>query len=306
MEFYHKSVLFSESIEGLDIKPSGVYIDATMGGAGHSSGICERLSEKGTFIGVDRDPEAFAIAKKRLEKYSCKKIFINSNFSDISEHIDIKADGILADLGVSSYQLDNEERGFTYRADARLDMRMDTGSSFSAYNLINEYSVPELIRVIRDYGEEKFAKSIALNIDKRRKTSPIETTGELTEIIRSSMPAKSIREKHPAKRTFQAIRIEVNDELGSLKKGLESFTELLKLEGRLCIITFHSLEDRLVKEYYKSIIDVCTCPKDFPVCVCGNKPKAKYITRKPISPSTEEILENPRSKSAHLRVIEKI
>lgn len=306
MEFYHKSVLFSECIESLDIKPDGVYIDATMGGAGHSSGICERLSEKGTFIGVDRDPEAFAIAKKRLEKYSCKKIFINSNFSDISEHIDIKADGILADLGVSSYQLDNEERGFTYRADARLDMRMDTGSSFSAYNLINEYSVPELIRVIRDYGEEKFAKSIALNIDERRKISPIETTGELTEIIRSSMPAKSIREKHPAKRTFQAIRIEVNDELGSLKKGLESFTELLKPEGRLCIITFHSLEDRLVKEYYKSVVDVCTCPKDFPVCVCGNKPKAKYITRKPISPSTEEILENPRSKSAHLRVIEKI
>lgn len=306
MEFYHKSVLFSECIESLDIKPDGVYIDATMGGAGHSAGICERLSEKGTFIGVDRDPEAFAIAKKRLEKYSCKKIFINSNFSDISEAVDIKADGILADLGVSSYQLDNEERGFTYRADARLDMRMDTASSFSAYNLINEYSVPELIRVIRDYGEEKFAKSIALNIDKRRKTSPIETTGELTEIIRSSMPAKSIREKHPAKRTFQAIRIEVNDELGSLKKGLESFTTLLNPGGRLCIITFHSLEDRLVKEYYKSVIDVCTCPKDFPVCVCGNKPKAKYITRKPISPSAEEILENPRSKSAHLRVIEKI
>lgn len=306
MEFVHKSVLFSECIEKLNINPDGVYIDATMGGAGHSAGICSRLSEKGTFIGVDRDTEAFAVAEKRLSEYKCKKIFINSNFSEISEHIDIKADGILADLGVSSYQLDNEKRGFTYRVDTRLDMRMDTRSSFSAYNIVNEYSTADLIRVIRDYGEEKFAKSIALNIDKRRKIAPIETTGELTDIIRSSMPAKCLKEKHPAKRTFQALRIEVNDELGSLKKGLESFIGLLNPKGRLCIITFHSLEDRIVKEYYKSITEVCTCPKDFPVCICGNKPKTKYITRKPISPSEIEIEENPRSKSAHLRVIEKL
>lgn len=306
MEFVHKSVLFSECIENLNIKPDGVYIDATMGGAGHSEGICSKLSPKGTFIGVDRDPEAFMVAKERLSKYKCKKIFINANFSEIKEHTDLKADGILADLGVSSYQLDNEERGFTYRADTKLDMRMDTTASFSAYNLVNEYSASELIRVIRDYGEEKFAKNIAFNIVDRRKEAPIETTGELIDIIRSSLPAKSIREKHPAKRTFQALRIEVNDELASLKKGLESFTELLAPKGRLCIITFHSLEDRIVKEYYKSIIDVCTCPKDFPVCVCGNKPLAKYITKKPINPSEQEINENPRSKSAHLRVIEKI
>lgn len=306
MEFVHKSVLYDECMENLNIKPEGVYIDATMGGAGHSEGICSRLSEKGTFIGVDRDPEAFLVAKSRLEKYKCKKIFVNANFSEISEHIGIKADGILADLGVSSYQLDNKERGFTYRADTRLDMRMNTNADFSAYNIVNEYSVSELTRVIRDYGEEKFAKNIAVNIVKKRENSPISTTGELIEIIRNSLPAKSIREKHPAKRTFQALRIEVNDELGSLKKGLESFTELLKPKGRLCIITFHSLEDRIVKEYYKSIIDVCTCPKDFPICVCGNKPTAKYVTRKPISPSEEEMNENPRSKSAHLRVIEKL
>lgn len=306
MEFIHKSVLFWECIENLNIKPDGVYIDATMGGAGHSEGICSKLSPEGTFIGVDRDPEAFLVAKERLSKYNCKKIFINANFSEIKEHTDLKADGILADLGVSSYQLDNEKRGFTYRADTKLDMRMDTTASFSAYNLVNEYSVNELIRVIRDYGEERFAKNIAFNIVDRRKKAPIETTGELIEIIRNSLPQKSIREKHPAKRTFQALRIEVNDELGSLKKGLGSFTELLAPKGRLCIITFHSLEDRIVKEYYRSIIDVCTCPKDFPVCVCGNKPLAKYVTKKPINPSEQEINENPRSKSAHLRVIEKI
>ena len=306
MEFVHKSVLFNECMENLNIKPDGVYIDATMGGAGHSEGICSRLSEKGTFIGVDRDPEAFSVAKKRLEKYNCKKIFINANFSEIKNHTDLKADGILADLGVSSYQLDNEERGFTYRADTKLDMRMDTTASFSAYNLVNEYSVSELTRVIRDYGEEKFAKNIALNIAEARKNAPVETTGELIDIIRHSLPAKSVREKHPAKRTFQAIRIEVNDELGSLKKGLDSFFSLLQPCGRLCIITFHSLEDRIVKEYYKGLTDVCTCPKDFPVCVCGNTPKARIISRKPINPSEKEIEENPRSKSAHLRVAEKI
>lgn len=306
MEFVHKSVLFHECMENLNIKKDGTYIDATMGGAGHSSGICEKLSENGIFIGVDRDCEAFGVAKGRLEKFPCKKHFINANFSEIGEHTDLKADGILADLGVSSYQLDNAERGFTYRFDAKLDMRMNPNSDFSAYNVVNEYDFKELFRVINDYGEEKYARRIAENIVESRKTAPITTTTELIEIIRRSVPAKSAREKHPAKRTFQALRIEVNDELGSLKKGLESFFELLKPQGRMCIITFHSLEDRIVKEYFKSLVDVCICPKDFPVCACGNKPKAKLITRKPINPSEEELNENPRSHSAHLRVIEKI
>ncbi len=306
MEFKHKSVLLNECIENLGIKKDGLYIDATMGGAGHSAEICKRLSKKGTFVGVDRDSEAFETAKKRLEQFNCKKIFINDNFSEIKKYISEKADGILADLGVSSYQLDNAERGFTYRQDARLDMRMNPNADFSAYDVVNGYSVSELARIIKDYGEEKFAKNIAKNIVLERQNAPICTTGELIEIIRRSMPQKSAREKHPAKRTFQAIRIEVNDELGSLKSGLESFFGLLGSGGRMCIITFHSLEDRIVKEYFKSLIDVCTCPKDFPVCVCGNKPKAKYITRKPISPTDAEISENPRSKSAHLRVIEKL
>ena len=306
MEFVHKRVLFHECMENLNIKADGTYIDATMGGAGHSSGICEKLSEKGVFIGVDRDSEAFKIAKERLSGFSCQKHFINANFCEIGEHTDLKADGILADLGVSSYQLDNVERGFTYRFDTKLDMRMNPESDFSAYNVVNEYDFRELCRVINDYGEEKFARKIAENIVESRKNSPIETTGELIEIIRKSVPAKSAREKHPAKRTFQALRIEVNDELGSLKKGLESFFDLLKPGGRMCIITFHSLEDRIVKEYFKSLTHVCTCPKDFPVCVCGNTPKAKIITRKPINPTEEELNENPRSHSAHLRVIEKL
>ena len=306
MEFFHKSVLFSECMENLFIKKDGTYIDATMGGAGHSSGICERLSEKGKFIGVDRDEEAFLVARERLQKYKCEKQFIRANFCDIKEHFSGKADGILADLGVSSYQLDNKERGFTYRENSILDMRMDKTSPFSAMNVVNEYEFSELLRIISIYGEEKYAKSIASNIVKAREIKKIETTDELTEIIKSSMPKKALKEKHPSKRTFQAIRIEVNDELGSLKKGLESFFELLNVGGRMCIITFHSLEDRIVKEYFKSLVDVCTCPKDFPVCICNNKPKARLISRKAISPSEEELVENPRSKSAHLRVIEKI
>lgn len=306
MEFVHKSVLFCECMENLCIKKDGVYIDATMGGAGHSSGICERLDKNGTFIGVDRDSEAFEVAKKRLEKFECEKLFIRSNFCDIKDSVNIKADGILADLGVSSYQLDNKERGFSYREDAPLDMRMDKTSPLSAKEVVNTYDFKELFRIISVYGEEKYAKNIASNIVKSREIKPIETTAELTEIIKHSMPFKSTKEKHPSKRTFQAIRIEVNDELGSLKKGLESFFDLLAVGGRMCIITFHSLEDRMVKEYFKSLVDVCTCPKDFPVCICNNKPKAKIITRKPISPGEEELLINPRSKSAHLRVIEKI
>ncbi len=306
MEFFHKSVLFHECMENLSVKKDGTYIDATMGGAGHSSGICSLLGKNGKFIGVDRDEEAFVVAKERLQKFECEKQFIRANFCDIKEHFDGKADGILADLGVSSYQLDNKERGFTYRENSVLDMRMDKSSPLSAMEVVNEYDFKDLWRIISVYGEEKYAKNIASNIVRERAVKKIETTDELTEIIKRSMPYKSMKEKHPSKRTFQAIRIEVNDELGSLKKGLESFFDLLDIGGRMCIITFHSLEDRIVKEYFRSLVDVCTCPRDFPVCICNNKPKAKLITRKPISPSEEELAENPRSKSAHLRVIEKI
>lgn len=306
MEFKHISVLLEECIEGLAIRPDGVYIDATMGGAGHSLEICNRLTEQGTFIGVDRDQEAFAVATKRLEQTVCQKQFVRSDFSEITNYVSTPADGILADLGVSSYQLDNKDRGFSYREDAVLDMRMDQTSPFSAKTVVNTYSAPDLCRIISTYGEEKYAKSIANNIVKARQEKEIETTGELIEIIRQSMPAKSLREKHPAKRTFQAIRIEVNSELDSLKKGLESFFSLLKTGGRMCIITFHSLEDRIVKEYFKSLVNVCTCPPEFPVCVCGKKPLAKIITRKPILPSEEELNKNPRSKSAKLRILEKL
>ncbi len=306
MEFKHVSVLLDECIEGLNIRPDGVYIDATMGGAGHSLEICKRLTEAGTFIGVDRDQEAFAVATKRLEHTNCKKQFIRSDFSCIADYVTDAADGILADLGVSSYQLDNKDRGFSYREDAVLDMRMDQTSPISAKTVVNTYSVQELSYIISTYGEEKYAKSIASNIVKYRENKEIETTGELIDIIRSSMPAKSLREKHPAKRTFQAIRIEVNTELDSLKKGLESFFQLLKPGGRMCIITFHSLEDRIVKEYFKSLVNVCTCPPEFPVCVCNKKPLAKIITKKPILPSDDELSQNPRSKSAKLRIIEKL
>lgn len=306
MEFKHISVLLDECIQGLCIRPDGVYIDATMGGAGHSLQICNRLNEQGTFIGVDRDQDAFSVATKRLESALCQKQFVRSDFSRIAEYVSTPADGILADLGVSSYQLDNKDRGFSYREDTPLDMRMDQTSPFSAKTLVNTYSAPELTRIISTYGEEKYAKSIANNIVKKRQEKEIETTGELIEIIRSSMPAKSLREKHPAKRTFQAIRIEVNSELDSLKKGLESFFSLLRPGGRMCIITFHSLEDRIVKEYFKSLVDVCTCPPEFPVCVCQKKPLAKIITRKPILPSKEELEQNPRSKSAKLRILEKL
>lgn len=306
MEYKHISVLLNECIEGLNITADGTYADVTMGGAGHSLEICKRLSEHGTFIGIDRDAEACAVAKQRLSHTACQKRLIHSDFSDIQSYVTEPLDGILADLGVSSYQLDNKERGFSYREDSVLDMRMDRSSPFSAKELVNQYSPAELTRVIAAYGEEKYAKNIAQNIVKQRAVKEIETTGELIDIIRRSMPQKSLREKHPAKRTFQAIRIEVNRELESLKKGLESFFSLLKPGGRLCIITFHSLEDRIVKEYFKSLVDVCTCPPEFPVCVCHKKPLANIITKKPILPSLEEIENNPRSKSAKLRILEKI
>ena len=306
MEFKHVSVLLQECIDGLAITPEGTYVDATMGGAGHSLKICEKLSENGLFIGVDRDEDAFKVATKRLENTDCRKQFIRSDFRNIGDYVSVPVNGILADLGVSSYQLDNKDRGFSYREDAPLDMRMDQTSAFSAKTVVNTYSVSQLTHILSTYGEEKFAASIARNIVKQRELKEIETTGELIDIIRRSMPAKSLRDKHPAKRTLQAIRIEVNGELESLKQGLESFFNLLKPGGRMCIITFHSLEDRIVKEYFKSLVDVCTCPPEFPVCVCGKKPLAKIITRKPILPSPEELEQNPRSKSAKLRILEKL
>jgi 16S rRNA (cytosine1402-N4)-methyltransferase len=306
MEFKHTSVLYDECINGLDIKENGKYIDATMGGAGHSLGICNKLSEKGIFIGIDRDIEAFTVAKERLSGTICQKMFVNTNFSEIANSIDFKVDGILADLGVSSYQLDNKDRGFTYREDAPLDMRMDISKDLTAKIVVNTYRHQDLYRIIAQYGEEKYAKNIATNIIKAREIKEIETTNELIDIIRHSMPYKRTKEKHPAKRTFQAIRIEVNDELGSLKIGLEAFFDLLEVGGRLCIITFHSLEDRIVKDYFKDLENSCTCPNDFPACVCGNVPKVKLVSRKPITPSEAELLENPRSKSAKLRIIEKI
>ena len=306
MEFKHVSVLLQECIDGLAITKNGTYVDATMGGAGHSLKICEQLSENGMFIGVDRDEDAFAVATERLSQTACQKQFIRSDFRNIADYVTTPVDGVLADLGVSSYQLDNKDRGFSYREDAPLDMRMDQTSPFSAKTVVNTYSVSQLANIISTYGEEKYALSIAKNIVKQREEKEIETTGELIEVIRRSMPAKSLREKHPAKRTFQAIRIEVNGELDSLKQGLESFFNLLKPGGRMCIITFHSLEDRIVKEYFKSLVNVCTCPPEFPVCVCGKKPLAKIITRKPILPSDKELAENTRSKSAKLRILEKL
>ena len=304
MEFNHVSVLYNECISGLSIKPDGVYIDATMGGAGHSLGICGQLSEKGQFIGIDRDIDAFSVAKERLSGTSCKKEYINSNFCDIN--ISLGVDGILADLGVSSYQLDSEDRGFSYRSSQKLDMRMDKSSELTAEIVVNTYRHQDLYRIISQYGEEKYAKNIATNIIKAREISPIETTDRLSEIIKHSMPYKSTKEKHPSKRTFQAIRIEVNDELGSLKIALKKFFSLLNIGGRLCVITFHSLEDRIVKDYFRTLTNTCTCPPDFPICVCGNKDEGKLISRKPILPAADELSNNPRSKSAKLRIIEKI
>ena len=306
MEFLHTSVLYDQCIDGLNIKKDGTYIDATMGGAGHSLGICNKLSEKGMFIGIDRDIEAFTVAKQRLSGTVCQKKFIHANFSEIAGKIDCKVDGILADLGVSSYQLDNKDRGFTYREDCPLDMRMDVSKALTAKTVVNTYRHQDLYRIIAQYGEEKYAKNIATNIVKAREIKEIETTNELIEIIKRSMPYKSTKEKHPAKRTFQAIRIEVNDELGSLKTGLDAFFDLLLPGGRLCVITFHSLEDRIVKEYFKKLQNACICPGDFPACVCGNQPKAKLVSRKPILPSEQELSDNPRSKSAKLRIIEKV
>ena len=310
MEFNHVSVLLEEVIENLDIKPDGVYVDGTLGGAGHASRVCEKLGSEGMFIGLDQDETAIRVSTERLAKFGEKVHIVKSNYVHMKEvlkdlHVE-KVDGILLDLGVSSYQLDTAERGFSYMEDAPLDMRMDRQQSISAMEIVNEYPQEELYRIIKEYGEERYARNIAKNICLAREEKKIETTFELVDIIRHSMPAKARNGKgHPAKRTFQAIRIECNHELDVLRQALDEMIDLLSDSGRLCIITFHSLEDRMVKLKFRQAENPCTCPPDFPVCVCGNVSKGKVITRKPILPSQEEQDANSRSKSAKLRVFER-
>lgn len=307
MGFSHFSVMLDECINGLDIKPNGIYIDGTCGGAGHSKEIAKRLTEGGMLIGIDRDPDAVAAASERLAPYNAK--VLKGNFSDMKalaagEGIS-EVDGILLDLGVSSHQLDTLERGFSYHGDAPLDMRMSR-EGISAKDIVNTYSYEELSRILWEYGEEKFSRRIADNIVKQRENAPIETTGQLADIVCSSYPAKFRREKNPCKKTFQAIRIAVNCELDELDRALDDGFDMLKIGGRFCIITFHSLEDRIVKQRFASFCTGCTCPPDFPQCVCGKKPRGKLVNRKPIEASEEELAVNNRSHSAKLRIIEKI
>ena len=310
MEFVHKSIMLEEVIESLAIKPNGIYVDGTLGGAGHSSEIVKRLGEDGRLIGIDQDGEAIEAATKRLKPYKDKVTIVRSNYAQMKEVLrDLgihKVDGILLDLGVSSYQLDNAERGFTYREDVPLDMRMDQRQTKTAKDIVNDYSEMELYHIIRNYGEDKFAKNIAKHIVAARQKQEITTTGELNEIIKAAIPQK-VRATggHPSKRTYQAIRIELNHELDVLRDNLDDMIDLLNPGGRICIITFHSLEDRIVKSNFKKNENPCTCPPSFPVCVCGNKSKGTVITRKPILPSEKELEENSRSKSAKLRVFEK-
>ena len=310
-EFKHISVLLDETIEGLDIKPDGIYVDGTMGGAGHGYEVCKRLGPNGRYIGIDRDEAAIAAGKQRLSEFEDKVSIVRGNYSSAPEilkelNMD-KVDGIMLDLGVSSHQLDVAERGFSYMADAPLDMRMDKRQERTAYDIVNGYSEHELARIIREYGEDKFAQNIAKHIVAMRQKKPIETTGELNEAIRAAIPMKIQKTLgHPSKRTFQAIRIELNEELEELRTALESMIDLLKPGGRFCIITFHSLEDRMVKTMFKKEESPCTCPPEFPVCVCGKKPRVKIITKKPILPSETEQEENSRARSAKLRVLERI
>ena len=310
MAFKHKSVLLDETIEGLNIKPDGIYVDGTLGGGGHAYEVCRRLNNKGSFIGIDQDAAAIEAAGTRLSDFGERVTIIRSNYCDMKSRLHEKGidkvDGIVLDLGVSSYQLDTSDRGFSYRVDAPLDMRMDTRQTLSAKEIVNGYSEMDLYRIIRDYGEDKFAKNIAKHIVQARERQPIETTGELVEIIKAAIPAKIRMQKgHPAKQTFQAIRIELNRELEVLRDSLDDMIDFLNPGGRLCIITFHSLEDRIVKNAFRKNEHPCTCPPDFPVCVCGKTPKGKVVTRKPILPGEGELEENSRSKSAKLRVFER-
>ena len=312
MEFNHTSVLRDETIEELHIRPDGIYVDGTLGGGGHSYEICKRLSTKGRLIGIDQDADAIQAASERLAEFSDRVTIVRSNYSDMAgvlsrlgiDHVD----GIILDLGVSSFQLDTPERGFTYRSeDAPLDMRMDDRQKLTAKDIVNQYSEMELFRIIRDYGEDRFAKNIAKHIVAARAKKPIETTGDLNAIIKAAIPMKvQVTGGHPSKRTFQALRIELNHELDVLQDNLDTMIDLLNPSGRICIITFHSLEDRIVKSNFKKNENPCTCPSNFPVCVCGNKSKGHVVTRKPILPSEEELEVNKRSKSAKLRVFERI
>ena len=308
--FEHKSVLLEETIESLNIKPDGIYVDGTLGGGGHAFHVCERLGENGRLIGIDQDEAAIEAAGKRLSPFKDKVTIVRSNYENIRSVLEglgiEKVDGICLDLGVSSYQLDTPERGFTYREDVPLDMRMDQRQEKMAADIVNTYSESELYRMIRDYGEDKFAKNIAKHIVRAREAKPIETTGELTEIIKAAIPMKMrVTGGHPAKQTFQAIRIELNRELEVLNQSIDTMIELLKPGGRLCIITFHSLEDRIVKTKFRNNENPCICPPDFPVCVCGRTSRGRVVTRKPIVPTEEEIEENSRAKSSKLRVFER-
>lgn len=308
MEFNHKSVLLNEVIDSLDIKPDGIYVDGTLGGAGHSGEIVKKLSDKGRLIGIDQDEDAIKIATERIGDNNNVTI-VRSNYENMKrvlQELGIgKVDGILLDLGVSSYQLDTVERGFSYKNDTKLDMRMDNRQTLTAEEIVNEYSERDLFRIIKDYGEDAFAKNIAKHIVNERANKRITTTYELNEIIKAAIPAKMRQKGHPSKQTFQAIRIECNRELEVLKNTLDDMVELLNEDGRLAIITFHSLEDRIVKSAFKKYENPCTCPSNFPVCVCGNKSKGNTLTRKPILPSEQEMEENSRSKSAKLRVFVK-
>ena len=311
MAFEHVSVLLHETVDGLNVKPDGIYVDATLGGGGHAYEVCTKLGEQGRLIGIDQDADAIKAAGKRLEGFGEKVTIIRSNYCDMKPRLHEigidKVDGITVDLGVSSYQLDTAERGFSYRVDAPLNMRMDQRQTKTARDIVNDYTETELFHMIRDYGEDKFARNIAKHIVMAREKKPIETTGELNDIIRAAIPAK-VRAKggHPSKKTYQAIRIELNHELDVLKNTLDQMIDLLNDHGRICVITFHSLEDRIVKNIFNTNERPCTCPPSFPVCVCGKKSKGRVITRKPILPSEEELEVNSRSKSAKLRVFERI
>lgn len=310
MSFNHVTVLMKETVEGLNIKPKGIYVDGTLGGGGHSFQVLQRLEEGGKLIGIDQDQDALAAAGKRLGIFEGRFLPVHANFSEIKsvlENLGIeKIDGMMMDLGVSSYQLDEAERGFSYMQDGKLDMRMNQTSDFTAYDVVNGYEERELFKIIKDYGEENWASRIAKFIVEARKEKPIETTYELVDIIKAAIPAKARQDgPHPAKRTFQAIRIEVNDELKIIEKTINDAIDAMNPGGRLCIITFHSLEDRIVKNAYRDLAQGCTCPPELPVCVCNGKPKVKVITRKPMIPTEEEIENNPRARSAKLRICEK-
>ena len=310
MVFKHKSVLLEETVNGLNIKPDGIYVDGTLGGGGHAYEVCKQLSNKGRFIGIDQDEAAIEAAGVRFRDFGERVTIVRSNYCDMKLQLQKlgidKVDGIVLDLGVSSYQLDTAERGFSYRVDAPLDMRMDRRQTMTAKDIVNDYSEMDLFRIIRDYGEDKFAKNIAKHIVMEREKGPIETTGQLIEIIKRAIPMKFQKTAgHPAKRTFQAIRIELNRELEVLRDSLDDMIDLLNEDGRICIITFHSLEDRIVKGIFRKNENPCTCPSHFPVCVCGNVSKGKVITKKPILPGEEELEENSRSKSAKLRIFER-